>query len=105
MISASHLAWAAETIERQSERGPVRVDLVISMRFHATIFALAQERRVIGIDYRIGKRDKVASLLSDFDQSVNCTRIDELTADWLFERLRALAASLPCGRGQSAETA
>ena len=68
-----------------------RLDIVISMRFHATIFALAQKRRVIGIDYRIGKRDKVGALLSDFDQSINCARIDELTAEWLCQRLSALA--------------
>ena len=35
-----------------------RVEIAITMRFHATIFALSQECKVIGIDYRIGKRDK-----------------------------------------------
>jgi polysaccharide pyruvyl transferase WcaK-like protein len=64
-----------------------RLDLVIAMRFHAAIFALAQGRRVIGIDYRVGKRDKVAALLSDFDQNEDCVRIDELSSDWLCERL------------------
>jgi polysaccharide pyruvyl transferase WcaK-like protein len=74
-----------------------RLHIVVSMRFHAVIFALAQERPVIGIDYRIGKRDKVASLLGDFDQDENCTRIDELTADWLSSRLRALWSTVPKG--------
>lgn len=78
-----------------------RVDLIIAMRFHAAIFALSQRRPVIGIDYRIGKRDKVAALLADFDQSANCTRIDELTADWLFERVRSLAAPIPCSQKES----
>jgi polysaccharide pyruvyl transferase WcaK-like protein len=68
-----------------------RVDLVISMRFHATIYALAAGCRVIGIDYRIGKRDKVAALLGDFGMSENCSRIDEMTSDWLFGRLSRLA--------------
>ena len=68
-----------------------RLDIVIAMRFHAAIFALAQERRVIGIDYRVGARDKVAALLSDFGQSINCSRIDDMTADWLFHRLSALS--------------
>jgi polysaccharide pyruvyl transferase WcaK-like protein len=68
-----------------------RLDVVITMRFHATIFALAEERRVIGIDYRIGKRDKVGALLEDFGQDENCRRIDELTSEWLFERLVALS--------------
>ena len=68
-----------------------RLDIVISMRFHATIFALAQGRPVIGIDYRIGKRDKVAALLGDVGQTINCSRIDDMSADWLFERLSALS--------------
>jgi polysaccharide pyruvyl transferase WcaK-like protein len=74
-----------------------RLDIIVAMRFHATIFALAQERPVIGIDYRIGKRDKVASLLGDFEQNENCTRIDELTADWLCGRLRALWGTVTKG--------
>ena len=70
-----------------------RLDVVITMRFHATIFALAQGRRVIGIDYRVGRRDKVAALLSDFDQGENCGRIDRMTADWLYRRLVDLAGA------------
>ena len=42
-----------------------RLDIVIAMRFHAAIYALAHTRRVIGIDYRIGKKDKVGALLDD----------------------------------------
>lgn len=67
-----------------------RFDAVIAMRFHAAIFALSQKRKVIGIDYRIGRRDKVAALLSDFDQEVNCQRIDKVTGEWLMARLLAL---------------
>jgi polysaccharide pyruvyl transferase WcaK-like protein len=69
-----------------------RLDIVISMRFHATIFALSLQKRVIGIDYRVGKRDKVAALLTDCGQSTNCTRIDTMTSDWLAARLTSLAA-------------
>lgn len=72
-----------------------RLDLAITMRFHATIFALAAGLPVVGIDYRIGKRDKVAALLSDRGQSANCTRIDELTADWLCQRIGALCHRQP----------
>jgi len=36
-------------------------DAVVSMRFHATIFALFQRVSTPGIDYRTGKRDKVAT--------------------------------------------
>jgi polysaccharide pyruvyl transferase WcaK-like protein len=74
-----------------------RLDIAITMRFHATIFALAQELPVVGIDYRPGKRDKVAALLDDFGHSENCRRIDEMTSDWLCERLNALARSARAG--------
>ena len=69
-----------------------RLDAVISMRFHATIFALSQGCPTIGIDYRVGKRDKVAALLGDFGQSENCGRVDEVTSAWLCERLTSLVA-------------
>lgn len=68
-----------------------RLDAVISMRFHATIFALSQGCPAIGIDYVIGKRDKVAALLADFGQSQNCGRIDQVTSTWLYDRLSSLA--------------
>jgi polysaccharide pyruvyl transferase WcaK-like protein len=69
-----------------------RLDAAISMRFHATIFALSQGCPTIGIDYRVGKRDKVAALLGDFGQSENCGRVDEVTSDWLCERLGSIVA-------------
>lgn len=67
-----------------------RMDAVIAMRFHAAIFALSQGCPVIGIDYRIGKRDKVAAVLADAGVEENCRRIDELRSDWLSERLQAV---------------
>ena len=67
-----------------------RMDTVISMRFHGAIFALAQGRQVIGIDYRIGKRDKVAAVLADAGCEENCARIDELRAGWLAGKLTKL---------------
>ena len=78
-----------------------RVDAAITMRFHATIYALAQGTPVIGVDYRPGKKDKVAALLADAGQAHNCGRIDEITADWMLDRLRALspaAAAVSPGR-------
>lgn len=68
-----------------------RLPVVISMRFHGVIFALSQGARVIGIDYRIGKRDKVAAVLADAGFEENCRRIDELEAGWLADRLAALS--------------
>ncbi len=67
-----------------------RMDIVIAMRFHAAIFALSQNCPVIGIDYRIGKRDKVAAVLTDAGFEENCCRIDELKSNWIAERLQAL---------------
>jgi polysaccharide pyruvyl transferase WcaK-like protein len=64
-----------------------KMDVVITMRFHATIFALSQKRAVVGIDYRPGKRDKVAALLDDCGKPDQYCRIDELTGPWLADRL------------------
>lgn len=71
-----------------------RLDVVVAMRFHAVIFALSQGRPVVGIDYRVGKRDKVAAILSDMKQSENCARIDTMSADWLATRLGAICPSV-----------
>ena len=61
------------------------------MRFHATIFALSQGTEAIGIDYRVGKRDKVAAVLSDVGKSDQCSRIDEMTVDWMTNQLQRFA--------------
>jgi len=55
-----------------------KLDTVIAMRFHAAIFALSQGKDVIGIDYVIGKRDKVDAVLTDAGFPENVTRIDQL---------------------------
>jgi hypothetical protein len=41
-------------------------------------------------NYRPGEKAKVGYLLDDAGQGGNCTHIDELTSDWLLERLCAL---------------
>jgi polysaccharide pyruvyl transferase WcaK-like protein len=68
-----------------------KLDVAITMRFHATIFALSQGCKVVGIDYRIGKRDKIAGLMEDVEQGEYCTRIDLLTKGWLADKLEELA--------------
>lgn len=65
-----------------------RVNCVISMRFHGAIFALSQSCPVIGIDYRIGKRDKVAAVMADAGYPDDVQRIDEMRADWLVRKLQ-----------------
>lgn len=67
-----------------------RLDVAITMRFHAAIFALSQHCKVIGIDYRIGKKDKVAGLLDDVGQGEHCARIDLLEGEWLANKLEEL---------------
>jgi polysaccharide pyruvyl transferase WcaK-like protein len=62
-----------------------RLDLAVTMRFHATIFALSQGIEILGIDYRVGKRDKVAAVLSDAGKGEQCTRIDLMTTEWLLD--------------------
>ena len=66
-----------------------RLSTAITMRFHATIFALSQGLSPIGIDYRIGKRDKVAAVLADAGKEDQCTRIDQMTTAWIVDQLRS----------------
>jgi polysaccharide pyruvyl transferase WcaK-like protein len=82
-----------------------RVDVAITMRFHATIYAASQQRPVIGVDYRPGKKDKVAALLDGLGQGHNCGRIDEITAGWMFDRLAALSATVSAPSRPVADTA
>lgn len=70
-----------------------RLDLAIAMRFHANIFALSQGLSVVGIDYRPGKRDKVDALHRDRGTIENVRRIDDMSTEWLVQRLTALAAA------------
>ena len=70
-----------------------RLDIAITMRFHATIFALSQGIETIGVDYRIGERDKVAAVLSDAGKGDQCVRIDEMTVEWMTSQLQRLAAA------------
>ncbi|GGY44539.1 polysaccharide pyruvyl transferase family protein [Parvularcula lutaonensis] len=66
------------------------MDAAITMRFHATIFALSQNVEPIGVDYRIGKRYKVAAVLADAGRDHQHTRIDLLKAEWLTTQLQRL---------------
>ena len=70
-----------------------RLDVVVAMRFHAAIFALSQGTQTLGVDYRIGARDKVAAVLSDVGKGDQCLRIDEMTTEWLVDQLERFAGS------------
>ena len=73
-----------------------QMDMAITMRFHATIFALSQGCPPIGIDYRVGVKDKVTAVMEDYGQEDFCSRIDLIEADWLVGKLHARLAG---GRG------
>jgi len=70
-----------------------RLDTVISMRFHATIFALSQNCLPIGIDYRIGMKYKVTAVMEDAGQSEFCCRIDEVDSQWITDKLHERISS------------
>ena len=63
------------------------LDTVISMRFHATIFALSQSCPPVGIDYRIGMKYKVSAVMDDAGHAEFCCRIDEVEGHWIAERI------------------
>lgn len=64
-----------------------RMNIVISMRFHATIFALSQNVPTIAIDYMLGKPGKVSRLLEDMGMLEDLNRVDAVTSEWLSKRL------------------
>lgn len=70
-----------------------RLDTVISMRFHATIFALSQNCMPIGIDYRIGMKYKVTAVMEDAGQAEFCCRIDQVDSQWIADKLHERISS------------
>lgn len=66
-----------------------KLDTAITMRFHASIFALSQSLPAIGIDYYPGVGGKVEQLFQDLGLGQDVRRMDEAGSDWLVERLIA----------------
>jgi polysaccharide pyruvyl transferase WcaK-like protein len=66
-----------------------RVHAAITVRFHASIFALSQGIPTIGVDYFPGVGGKVLELFSDLQREDDARVMDALTAEWVAERLRA----------------
>ena len=69
-----------------------RLDVVVAMRFHAAVFALAAGLPTIGIDYRVGRPGKVADLFRERGLPDRLGHIDTLHADRLADQLCRLAA-------------
>ena len=64
-----------------------RLDAAIAMRFHASIFAVAQNLPLIGLDYFAGSGGKVSELLSDLGRPKDASTVGRFTPEWLVERL------------------
>lgn len=74
-----------------------KLDMAITMRFHASIFSLSQGVPTIGVDYYPGEGGKVEQLFHDRGLHDDVRRMDEVEKDWLFERLTEHSASITPG--------
>lgn len=68
-----------------------KLDIAITMRFHASIFALSQNIPTIGIDYMHGSKGKVGELFSDMGLNNQVIRIDQFSCEWLIKQLNILS--------------
>ncbi len=59
-----------------------RLHMAVTMRFHASIFALSQDLPTIGIDYQAG--GKVENLFQDLGRPQDVCRMESLDASWLY---------------------
>lgn len=64
-----------------------RMSACITMRFHASIFALSQGIETLGIDYGVGQVSKVGDLFNERGLSDDVVNVDKLTCTWLQKRL------------------
>jgi polysaccharide pyruvyl transferase WcaK-like protein len=64
-----------------------KLDLALTMRFHASIFSLSQKIPTIGIDYYPGEGGKVEQLFHDLGLKEDVRRMDEVETEWLIRRL------------------
>jgi polysaccharide pyruvyl transferase WcaK-like protein len=71
-----------------------RLDLAITMRLHACIFALSQGLGVVGLDYYPGQGGKVEQLFTEAGRSEDVRRIDTFQPEWLIDRLSAMRDAL-----------
>jgi len=69
------------------------LDVAVTMRFHACIFALSQAIPTLGIDYYAYAGGKVEELFKDRGLTADVARIDNLETAWLVEKLEAVAHS------------
>jgi len=70
-----------------------RMDGCITMRFHASIFALAQKIPTIGIDYGIAQQSKVGDLFSEAGLGDNVSSVEKINHQWLIEKFNSIIES------------
>jgi polysaccharide pyruvyl transferase WcaK-like protein len=63
-----------------------RLDGALTMRFHASIFALAQGLPTYGVDYYPGQGGKVAELFTDLGREADVRVMDAFDAGWFVEK-------------------
>jgi polysaccharide pyruvyl transferase WcaK-like protein len=64
-----------------------KLDMALTMRFHACIFAMSQDLPTIGIDYYPGVGGKVEQLFRDRELVEDVRRLDEADIHFMVERL------------------
>lgn len=65
-----------------------KLDAIVAMRFHGTIFALSQKKPTLGIDYFPNPGGKVTQLLTDLRKKADASTVQSFTSDWLVKRLK-----------------
>lgn len=95
MESPATLAAVAPSVEGVLER-IASSDLLIAMRLHATIMATALGIPTIAVAYM----PKVADYMASIQQSAFCERVEDATASWMVDRVKAIAS----GYGELADS-
>jgi hypothetical protein len=75
LAAPSEMAWRIQ-----------KLDLMIAMRYHSMIMAIAQARPLIALGYS----EKIANTLHDVGLADGCVELETLTANVLFERMVVL---------------
>jgi len=63
-----------------------KLDIAITMRFHASIFCLSQKTHTIGIDYMLQGRGKVYDLFCDLGIQDKVVNIEDFKSAWLMKQ-------------------
>ena len=66
-----------------------KLDAAVTMRLHASIFALSQGIGVLGVDYYPAMGGKVLELFSDLGREDDVCRIDQFESGWFVRNMRA----------------